>query len=117
MVGAGLASGVALGTLLGPLALPPGLLRKSKAVAFVVCGNGKFHENKLDGTGAIRAAQRDALKFNALVGSASAPVMPQPASNPPTPRERLVELTRLHEEGLLTDEEYQAKRAEIISQL
>jgi len=26
-------------------------------------------------------------------------------------------VTRLHDEGLLTDEEYQAKRAEIISQL
>lgn len=31
--------------------------------------------------------------------------------------ERLVEVTRLHDDGLLTDEEYQAKRTEIISQL
>jgi hypothetical protein len=31
--------------------------------------------------------------------------------------ERLAAVTRLHDEGLLTDEEYQAKRAEIISQL
>jgi putative oligomerization/nucleic acid binding protein len=31
--------------------------------------------------------------------------------------ERLAEVTRLHDAGLLTDEEYQAKRAEIISQL
>jgi hypothetical protein len=31
--------------------------------------------------------------------------------------ERLAEVTRLHDEGLLTDEEFQAKRAEIISQL
>jgi hypothetical protein len=31
--------------------------------------------------------------------------------------ERLVEVTRLHDAGLLTDEEYRAKRAEIISQL
>jgi hypothetical protein len=34
-----------------------------------------------------------------------------------TPAERLADITRLHSEGLLTDEEYQVKRAEIISQL
>jgi hypothetical protein len=117
MVRAGLASGVALGAVLGPIALAPGLLRKSKAVAFVACVNGKLHEKKLDGTAAIRAAQRDAVRFNALTGSASAPVLAQPASKPPTPGERLAEVTRLHNEGLLTDEEYQAKRTEIISQL
>jgi hypothetical protein len=117
MVGAAVASGVALGTLLGPLALAPGLLRKSIAVAFVICPNRAFHEKKLDGTTAIRAAQRDAVKFNALVGATSAAAPPPPPPSPATPRERLTELTRLHDEGLLTDEEYQAKRKEIISQL
>jgi hypothetical protein len=119
---AGITSGVALGAVLGPFALAPGavgLLRKSKAVAFVVCANGKLYEKKLDGTAAIRAAQRDAVRFNALAGPAEAPV-PEPAQTQavsPTPRERLAEVTRLHDEGLLTDEEYQTKRAEIISQL
>jgi cytochrome c-type biogenesis protein CcmH/NrfG len=35
----------------------------------------------------------------------------------PTTADRLAEVTRLHDQGLLTDEEYQAKRAEIISDL
>ena len=115
MVRAGVASGLAFGAVFGPLALAPGLLRKSKAVAFVVCTNGKLHEKKLDGTTAIRNAQRDVMRFNALAGpaEASAPEPPQP----PTPSERLAEVTRLHEEDLLTEEEYQTKRAEIISQL
>jgi Short C-terminal domain len=105
--------------LIGPFALAPGLLRKSKAVAFVVCANGKVHERKLDGTAAIRAAQRDAVKFNVLAGPAAAPgpAQAQPLPSPPTAGERLAEVTRLHDAGLLTDEEYQAKRAEIIGQL
>jgi hypothetical protein len=119
MVRAGLTSGLALGAVIGPFALAPGLLRKSKAVAFVVCANGRVHEHKLDGTAAIRAAQRDAVKFNVLAGPAPAPaqVPTQPPPSPPPAGERLAEVTRLHDEGLLTDEEYQAKRAEIISQL
>jgi hypothetical protein len=118
MVRAGLASGLAFGAVFGPLALAPGLLRKSKAVAFVVCANGKVHERKLNGTAAIRAAQRDAVKFNVFAGSATAPApVPAQPPSPPTAGERLAEVTRLHNEGLLTDEEYQAKRAEIIRQL
>jgi Short C-terminal domain len=118
MVRAGLTSGLALGAVIGPFALAPGLLRKSKAVAFVVCANGNVHEHKLDGTSAIRAAQRDAAKFNALAGPE---VAPAPLSaGPPVfgaPADRLAEVARLYDQGLLTDDEYQAKRAEIISQL
>lgn len=117
MIGAGLASGVAFGALLGPVALAPALLRKSKAAAFVVCANGRFDEKKLDGTMAIRLAQSDAVKFNVLVASVSPPATAEPPSRALSPRERLMELTNLHEVGLLTDEEYQAKRAEIIIQL
>ena len=84
-------------------------------MAFVVCTNGRFHEKKLDGTAAIRAAQRDAVKLNALLGPASAAASAQPASL--TPRERLKDLANLHDDGLLTDEEYESKRTEIISQL
>jgi hypothetical protein len=117
MIRAGVLSGITLGALIGPLALAPGVLRKSKAVAFVICPNGKLHEKKLNGTAMIRAAQRDAMKFNTLAGPVEAPAPVAPQSPPPTPRERLTEVTRLHDEGLLTDEEYQAKRAEIIRQL
>jgi hypothetical protein len=70
-----------------------------------------------NGTMAIRLAQSDAVKFNALVGSMSLPAPAEPPSKALSPRERLMELTNLHEDGLLTDEEYRAKRAEIISQL
>ena len=78
MIRAGLTSGIALGTLIGPLALLPGVFRKSKAVAFVVFANGTVHERKLDGNAAIRAAQRDVVKFNALVERPS----PQRSRNP-----------------------------------
>jgi hypothetical protein len=117
MVRAGLASGLAFGAVIGPLALAPGLLRKSKAVALVVCANGNIREKKLDGTSAIRAAQSAAVKFNALARSEDQPVTAPPQPPPATASERLAEVTRLHDEGLLTDEEFQAKRAEIISQL
>jgi cytochrome c-type biogenesis protein CcmH/NrfG len=39
------------------------------------------------------------------------------ATASPAAADRLAEATRLHDQGLLTDEEYQAKRAEIISGL
>lgn len=46
---------------------------------------------------------------------------PQPktaaAAAPSTAEERLAEVTRLHDAGVLTDEEYQTKRAEIIGEL
>jgi hypothetical protein len=59
-----------------PLSLGAGLLigltRKSKASAFVVFADGTVHERKLDRKSAISAAQRDAVKFNALANAASA---------------------------------------------
>ena len=118
MVRAGLTSGLVFGPLIGPVALAPGLLRKSKSVAFVVCANGNFHEHKLDGTSAILAGRRDAARFNVLAGPEVAPAPPS-AQRPAlrAPAERLAEVSRLHDHGLLTDEEYEAKRAEIISEL
>ncbi len=43
-------------------------------------------------------------------------IEPQPSANP-SPASLLADLSRLHKAGLLTDEEYQAKRTEIIGQL
>jgi Short C-terminal domain len=118
MVRAGLASGLALGPLIGPFALAPGLLRKSKAVAFVVCPNGNVHEHKLDGTAAIRAGQKAAVGFNARAGPEVTPTLVSPQQPAPAaPADRLAEVARLHDHGLLSDEEYEAKRAEIIGQL
>jgi Domain of unknown function (DUF4429)/Short C-terminal domain len=39
------------------------------------------------------------------------------SGNAPSATERLAELSKLHDAGILTDDEFQAKRAEIISQL
>lgn len=117
MIRAGLASGATLGTLIGPVALLPGMFRKSKAVAFVVFANGIVHERKLDGNMAIRSAQRDAVKFNALATASRPPTEPSPPATPRTAADRLAEVTRMHNDGLLTDEEYQAKRAEIIAEI
>jgi hypothetical protein len=81
MIRAGVMSGMTLGAILGPLSFAPGVLRKSKAVAFVICANGKLHEKKLDGTAAIRAAQHDAVRFNTLASPVEAPA-PEPAPAP-----------------------------------
>jgi hypothetical protein len=42
---------------------------------------------------------------------------PSDSAEAGTPEERLAEVTRLHDMSVLTDEEYQAKRAEIIAHL
>jgi hypothetical protein len=44
------------------------------------------------------------------------PLSPQ-SEAPVVPADRLAEVARLHDHSLLTDDEYQAKRAEIISKL
>ena len=117
MIRAGLTSGVALGALIGPVALLPGVFRKSKAVAFVVFVDGVVHERGLDGNMAIRGAQRDSVKFNALVAACQPAEEPPPPAIPRSAADRLAELTRMHDDGLITDDEYQAKRAEIIAQI
>ncbi len=108
MIRAGLASGATLGVLMGPVALLPGVFRKSKAVAFVVLASGIVHERKLDGNMAIRSAQRDAVKFNALATACRPSPERSPSAPPRTAADRLAEVTRMHDDGLLTDEEYQA---------
>ncbi len=117
MIRAGLASGATLGALIGPVALLPGVLRKSKAVAFVSFVDGIVHERKLDGNMAIRSAQRDAVKFNAMVAASQPAQEPQSPAAPRAATDRLAEVTCMHDDGLLTDEEYQAKRAEIIGEI
>jgi hypothetical protein len=60
-------AGATLGTAaLGPAGALLGLSKKAKATAFVVFEDGTVHERKLDGNAAVRGAQADAVKFNAL---------------------------------------------------
>jgi len=59
-------------------------------------------------------AQHDEMREETKKLAAEAQQSP---ADPSSAGSRLAEITRLHEAGLLTDEEYQAKRAEIIRQL
>lgn len=60
---------------------------------------GDFIRNRLDSVGA-------------------APTPPPAATTPQlTPQERIVRITTMRDEGLLTEDEYQAKRAEILAEL
>ncbi len=64
-------AGATLGTVaLGPAGALVGLSKKAKASAFVVFADGTVHERKLDGNAAVRGAQSDAVKFNALASAA-----------------------------------------------
>ncbi len=66
---------IAASTAVGsPAGVAAGLLfKKNKATAFVVFPDGGVRERKLDGNTAIRTAQRDVVKFNALAASADTP--------------------------------------------
>ena len=68
-VGAAVGGTVALGAVLGPLPMLAALGKKSKSIAFVVLPNGQVHEKKLDGNTAIRSAQSEVVRFNALAAS------------------------------------------------
>jgi len=91
-----------------------GLATKAQATAFVIFPGGTYHERALDGSKAVGAAQREAVKFNLLARPA--------ATQPPAPAQEdtaatLRKLAGLHRDGLLTDEEYAAKRAEVIDRI
>lgn len=74
---------------------------------------------------ALRDAQRAAdlrepyRRYERSADTTAKPVLtPEtPVSKSKTPEERLEDLDRLHKKGLLTEEEYQAKRAEILKEL
>jgi Short C-terminal domain len=89
-----------------------GLATKTRATAFVIFAGGTYHETALDGNAAVRAAQAEAVKFNLMAG-APAP----PAQQQGDVAAVLRKLASLHDEGLLTDEEFAAKRAEVIARI
>jgi hypothetical protein len=91
-----------------------GLATKTKADAAVVFPDGTAHTSPLDGNYAVREAQKQVVQFNALAGA----VAPAPADTADSdPATRLRKLQELLDAGLLRQEEYETKRAEIISQL
>lgn len=70
-VGGSVAATAVMAPVLGPLPLLGMLSKKSKAIAFVVFPDGTVHERKLDGNMAIRAAQSEVVRFNALANAAA----------------------------------------------
>jgi hypothetical protein len=89
-----------------------GLATKTKATAFVIFPDGTYHEAALDGNAAVRTAQAEAVKFNLMAGT------PAPAAQPQDDVAAILrKLASLHDEGLLTDEEFAAKRAEVIARI
>jgi hypothetical protein len=90
-----------------------GLATKTKADAAVVFSDGSVHLTSLDGNNAVREAQREVVQFNALA-AAVAPAPPAAVSDPAV---RLRKLQELRDTGLMTQDEYEAKRAEIINSI
>jgi Short C-terminal domain len=90
-----------------------GLATKTKADAAVVFADGSVHTAALDGNNAVREAQKQVLQFNALAG-ASTPAGTETRSDP---ADKLRKLQELRDAGLLTQEEYEIKRAQVIDSI
>ena len=96
-----------------PIAMA-GLATKTKADAAVVFPDGTVHTAPLDGNYAVREAQKQVVQFNALAGAAAGPAATETAIDPAV---RLRKLQELLDAGLVTQEEYDAKRTEIINSI
>ena len=89
-----------------------GLATKTKAAAFVIFADGTYHETTLNGNAVVRAAQAEAVRFNLMAGARS-----PAAQQEDDVAAVLRKLASLLDEGLLTDEEFTAKRAEVIARM
>ena len=91
-----------------------GLATKTKADAAVMFPDGTVHTVPLDGNYAVREAQKQVVQFNALAGAAAPPATPEAAIDPAV---RLRKLQELLDAGLVTQEEFEAKRTQIINSI
>jgi hypothetical protein len=98
--------------MLLPVALTT-LATKTMADAAVVFADGTVHTSRLNGNYAVREAQKQVVQFNALAGTTT-PAVPAADSDPAA---RLRKLQELLDAGLLTQDEYEAKRTEIINSI
>lgn len=89
-----------------------GLATKTKADAAVVSPDGTVHTYGLNGNSEVREAQKQVVQFNALARSA-----PETTKTDNDLAARLQKLQELREAGMLSQEEYDAKRAEIIASI
>ena len=90
-----------------------GLATKTKADAAVVFPDGTVHTVALGGNNAVREAQKQVVQFNALAG-AGAPAATEMGNDPAV---KLRKLQELRDAGLLTQDEYETKRAEVINSI
>jgi hypothetical protein len=90
-----------------------GLATKTKADAAVVFPHGTARTVPLDGNYAVREAQKQVVQFNALA-AASAPTATEAGSDPAV---KLRKLQELRDAGLISQEEYDTKRAEVINSI
>jgi hypothetical protein len=95
-----------------PLATAP-LARKETADAMVTFADGMVHSCPLDGSHAVRDARRQCVEFNALAGAAAGPSAPRADDA----AGRLRQLAELLDEGLVSQAEYDRKRAAIIDSI
>ena len=87
----------------------PGLLRGIARTA-VVAGTATSVSNRVSRRQAQRWGEQDAAAYQE-----EAPAPPQPAAAAaPDPIEQLKQLGQLHEQGVLTDEEFAAQKAKIL---
>jgi hypothetical protein len=96
-----------------PLGLAP-LATKTRADAAIVFRDGTVHTASLDGNAAVREAQLQVVRFNALADTTTAPAAPVSGSDHAA---RLRALQELRDSGLISEQEYEAKRTEIIASL
>ena len=93
----------------------PGLLRGMARVA-VASGTATAVSNRVSRRQADRWAAQGETSPAYLGGGQPAPP-PQPAAVPagPDPIEQLKELGQLHQQGILTDEEFAAQKAKLLA--
>ena len=75
--------------------------------------DGTVHTVALDGNNAVRQAQLQVVRFNALAGSPAEPG----AGGGSDPAGRLRQLQELRDAGLISAGEYETKRAEVIKSI
>jgi hypothetical protein len=90
-----------------------GLATKTKADAVVVFADGTVHTVALDGNNVVREAQKQAVQFNALAGASASPATEYGSD----PAVKLRKLQELRDAALLTQQEYEVKRAEVINSI
>ena len=89
----------------------PGLLRGMARTA-VVAGTATSVSNRVSRRQAQRWGEQDAGAYQEQA-PAQAPA-PAPAAAAPDPIEQLRQLGQLHEQGVLTDQEFAAQKAKIL---